>query len=283
MRGNRLTLVLCLGLLLAGCGSAPQQTDAETRRDRLLDLNDRARRAVGTGELRRAAAYYREAVRLAESIEDFRAIAINSLNLAATLHALDEVELAHRALDRVLAAPARFDEALVAEAAGRKALLALQAGELDVAEQWLGRAEAGCRLPACRSQTALLTLRGHLQLERGSAAEARTIFARSLAASRAEGNREEEANSLRLDGRAATRAGEHGQAEAQLKQALEIDKALALPRKISQDLLALAELELARGAGAAARDYGQRALDVARASGSRSQQEAARGLLERVP
>jgi tetratricopeptide (TPR) repeat protein len=281
MRVASAILVLCG--FLAACGSAPPQSGIDARRERLTELNDSGQRAVARGDLRRAAAHYTEALRLAEAIEDFRSTAINALNLAATWQALDEIELCHRALDKVLAFPARFEQRFVSEAAGRKALLAVQAGQLDAAQDWLNRAEGDCQAPACGIHTALLNVRGQLLLERGATGDARAAFAQARAASQAEGNREEEANALRLDGRAATRSGEHAQAMALLGQALEIDKQLALPRKIAQDLLALAEAELARGARAAARDYAQRAYDVSRAAGSRLQQNAAQRLLEATP
>jgi tetratricopeptide (TPR) repeat protein len=278
-----MALAVCLAHGLAACGSAPPaQSDVGVRREQLVDLNDRAQRAVGRGELRRAAALYREALRVAESFEDFRSIGVNALNLAAVHQALDEPEPAQRALERVLVAPARFDSTVVAEAAGRKSSLALQAGDLDVAEQWLGRAEKECRQPQCRIQTALLNLRAQLMLERGGADEARGMAAKALAASRAEGNREEEANALRLDGRAASRQGDPNQGVALLTRALEIDKQLTLPRKIALDLLALAESELARGMRESARDYARRALDVSRASGNRQQQNAAAQMLEKL-
>jgi len=283
MRAACLVLVVCLAHGLAACGSVPPaQTDADARREQIVELNDRARAAVGKGELRRAAGLYREALRLAESIEDFRAVGLNSLNLAAVHQALGEPEPAHRALDRLLAAPARFDPSVVAQAAGRKSSLALQARQLGPAEEWLARAESGCRPPACRIQTALLNLRGQLMLERGAAGEARGVLARALAASRTERDREEEANALRIDGRAAAALGEHGQAVTSLNQALAIDKQLALPYKIGLDLLALAEIEAARGQRDAARDYAQRALDVSRAAGNRQQQDAAMKLLGRA-
>ena len=278
-----MVLAACLTQGLAACGSAPlAQSDVEVRRERLVELNDRAQRAAGRGELRRASVLYREALRVAESFEDFRSIGVNALNLAAVYQALDEPEPAHRALDRVLAAPARFDAAVIAEAAGRKSSLALQAGDLGVAEQWLGRAEKECRLPQCRIQSALLNLRAQLALERDGAGEARGLAAKALAASRAEGNREEEANALRIDGRAASRQGDPSQAVALLTRALEIDKQLTLPRKIALDLLALAEIELARGMRDLARDYAQRALDVSRAAGNRQQQNAATQMLEKL-
>src|SRR5262245_28680860 len=274
LRATRLAL-LCLALGLAACGSAPPQSDADLRRDRMVELNDRARAAVGRGELRRAVVYYREAMRLAESIEDFRAIGLNSLNLAAVHQALGELEPAQLALERVLSTPARFDAAVIGEAEGRKSYLALQSRQFDAAEEWLQRAEKSCRPPGCRRDTALVSLRALITLERGSAGEARKLAARALTASRSEGNREEEANALRIDGRAAAAMGERAAAMAALNQALAIDKQLALPYKIGLDLLALAEAELAGGERAAARDYAQRALDVSRATGNRQQQDAA--------
>lgn len=283
MRAACIALLLCLAHGLAACGSAPPaQSDADTRRERLVDLNDRAQRAVARGDLRRAAALYREALRVAESFEDFRSIGVNALNLAAVHQALGEPEAAHHALERVLAAPARFEEPLVAQAAGLKASLALQARELGAAEDWLKRAEGECKPPACRIQTALLILRAQLALERGAAGESRSQAARALAASQAENSREEEANALRVDGRAAAAQGGHAEAVALLNQALAIDKQLALPYKIGLDLMALAETELMRGERQPARDYAQRALDVSRAAGNRPQQEAAARLLERA-
>ena len=275
--------ILIVSVALGACGTVPPQSHADARRERVVNLNDSGQRAVARGELRRAAAHYAEALRLAETIEDFRAVAVNALNLAATWQALNELELCHRALDKVLAAPARFEPRFVTEAEGRKALLALQAGRLDTAGEWLARAESGCHAPDCRIQVALLNLRGQLMLEQGAGIEARAAFARALAASRSEGNREEEANALRLDGRAAARTGEHAEAAGLLNQALEIDKQLALPDKIAQDLLALAETELARGQLAAARDYAQRAYDVSRAAGNQRQQDAAKRVVERMP
>jgi tetratricopeptide (TPR) repeat protein len=278
----RAALMLCLAVGIAACGSAPPQSDADLRRERMIELNDRARAAVGRGELRRAVVYYREALRIAESIEDFRTIGLNTLNLAAVYQALGELEPAHRALERLLAAPARFDSAVIGEAEGRTSYLALQAGQLDIAEQWLLRSEKNCQAPGCRRDTALVSLRALLTLERGAPGEARKLAARALAASRAQGNREEEANALRIDGRAAAAMGELVAARAVLDQALNIDKQLALPHKIGLDLLALAEAELAGGRREAASDYARRALDVSRAIGNRQQQEAALKLLERT-
>jgi uncharacterized membrane protein (DUF2068 family) len=78
------------------------------------------------------------------------------------------------------------------------------------------------------------------------------------------------------------RSGDPAAAVERLERALDIDKNLALPQKVAQDLLALSEVELARGNGTAAGDYAKRALDVSRASGNKPQQDAAARLLERA-
>jgi tetratricopeptide (TPR) repeat protein len=277
------SILILASLMVAGCGSAPPpKTDAELRRERQIEQNDNGRRAASRGDLKRAAVYYGEALRLAEEMEDFHGVAVNALNLAAVLQALGEVEPARHVLEKISGAPGRFESRFIADAAGRQAQLALQEGKLDLAEQWLAKAESACQPPACVSRTALLNLRGQLHLAHGSAGEARATAAQALAASRAEGNRDEEANALRLDGRAATRSGDYAAAAVRLEGALEIDRSLASPQKIAQDLLALAEVEFGRGNGSAARDYAQRAFDVSRASGNWPQQAEAARLLERA-
>jgi tetratricopeptide (TPR) repeat protein len=283
MRATSVALLLCVAHALAACGSAPPAPSAaEARRERLVDLNDRAQHAVALGDLRRAAVFYQEALRIAESFEDFHSIGVNALNLAAVRQALGEPDAAHRALERVLVAPARFEGAQLAQAAGLKTSLALQARDLSAAENWLKRADDECRPPACRIQAALLVLRAHLVLEHGAAGDSRMLASQALTASRSEGNREEEANALRIDGRGAAAQGGHAQAVALLEQALAIDKQLTLPYKIGLDLIALAETELLRGERETARDYAQRALDVSRAAGNRQQQAAAASILERL-
>jgi tetratricopeptide (TPR) repeat protein len=277
-----LVALLAGGVLGAGGCASPPPTGTETERERLVEANARAARAVERGDLPRAATLYRQALRVAESLEDFRGIAINALNLAATCQALDDAVCARGALDRILRVPAHFEPRWISEAAGRETQIALREGRLDAAGASLDRAERACAAPACRNGTALVNLRAEILLERGDAGEAQTVAARSLAASRAEGNREEEANALRLAGRAASQAGEHERALAQLAEALALDKQLALPRKIALDLIALAEAELARGDRDAAGDYALRALSVSRATGSRLLVQRSEQLVERA-
>ena len=277
-------VMLAASLALAACGSVPQpQSHTDIWRERQADLGERAQRAIVRGDVARAAGYYREALRIAEATEDFGGIGVYALNLAATYQALDEAALAQGALDKVLGSPSRFERDQVIEAAGRRSLLALQARELAAAHEWLQRAERDCAAPTCKAEVALTNVRGQLLLESGDAAQARAILVRALAGAKAEGHREEEANALRVDARAAARLGQHDEALALLDRALALDKDLGLPRKISLDLIALAEVELSRGERTAARDYARRALAVSLAAGNKRQQDEARRLLESPP
>ncbi|HET7198934.1 MAG TPA: tetratricopeptide repeat protein, partial [Burkholderiales bacterium] len=74
---------------------------------------------------------------------------------------------------------------------------------------------------------------------------------------------------LRLLGRARLAAGDAAAARASLEQALEIDRALAEPRKILADLNELSRAAARAGDKDAARDYGERARAVQTGLGTR--------------
>jgi tetratricopeptide (TPR) repeat protein len=89
---------------------------------------------------------------------------------------------------------------------------------------------------------------------------------RALAANRSGADREETANSLRLLGASLIERNVAEKAEAPLREALDIDKDLALSPRILRDLMLLGRAAQARGDAAAARGYFARALAVARAA-----------------
>jgi tetratricopeptide (TPR) repeat protein len=88
---------------------------------------------------------------------------------------------------------------------------------------------------------------------------------RGLAANRARGDRDEVANSLRLLGGSFLETNFPEKADASVREALEIDKDLALPQRILRDLILLGRAAQARGDAAQARAYLARALGVASA------------------
>ena len=99
----------------------------------------------------------------------------------------------------------------------------------------------------------------------------------ALATQLAQGN--EQANALRLLGRARGQAGQHAQAAADLAQALAIDQRLGLPERVALDLQFAGEVELQRRQPAAAREFFERALVVYQTIGAGRAADALRARL----
>ncbi|MFZ2649032.1 MAG: hypothetical protein WA210_02900, partial [Burkholderiaceae bacterium] len=97
------------------------------------------------------------------------------------------------------------------------------------------------------------------------------------------GDEAEQANALRLLGRASTKAGKTEEAAQALSRALQIDRELGLPERIALDLMHSGENEERRGQAAAAREFYERALQVSLAAGLPTLVDALRALLEKNP
>jgi tetratricopeptide (TPR) repeat protein len=91
---------------------------------------------------------------------------------------------------------------------------------------------------------------------------------RALGFNRASGDGEEEANSLRLLAEAKAAVGLYDEALALYEEALSVDKALGLSRKIALDLMGAGAALLDKGDPAGAKRYFERALSVSEAGGA---------------
>ena len=265
-------------LLACGCaGTAPPPNATERQAN---TLNQRAERAFGQGEYRRAAALYEQALRLDAAVENTEGMAANALSLARTWQAAGDAAAAHRALDTVLAeGPLQFAQPHRAEAQARKAQLYLDAGDTANALRWSHEALASCA--ACPALPAIQALRGRVALAAADYASALEWGGRALATAGAgTGSGEarqmhERANALRLIGEARIGRGEHQAALAPLEQALELDRSLGLPGRICADLMALGQLQLKLGNRSRALDYFTRAKNVSAAAGDEAGARAA--------
>jgi tetratricopeptide (TPR) repeat protein len=152
------------------------------------------------------------------------------------------------------------------QAAARKALLYLDSGAHGTAMRWADRAQAGCPEP-CSLTPAMTNVRAYIALERGDFQRAAGMAARAAELAAAAGLTAEQANSLRLQGRAETRLGNTTPAAEVLARALQIDRELGLPERIALDLMHSGENEERRGQMAAAREFYERALQVSVAAG----------------
>jgi tetratricopeptide (TPR) repeat protein len=88
-------------------------------------------------------------------------------------------------------------------------------------------------------------LQARLTLEKGDARRALDLAETALSRFRTHENQQEVANLLRVQGDARLALGDFSSARRALEEALNIDKALALPAKIALDLASLARAALA--------------------------------------
>lgn len=266
--------------LLAACVAQPPAVAPPSGEIAVLEANRKADVYLRGGDLEGAARQYREAIRLARSVEDAEGIAANAINLSIVYQRLGRPEDARASL-AVLLERGRlgFSAERMAQAALRRSVLDMEERRLASAGEWLERAAAYCGR-GCSVAAAIQNVRGQLALEAGRPDQAAASARAALGASRASGDRAETANSLRLLGAAATRAGDAGAAIGYLGEALAIDRELAAPRKIYLDLIALGRANALRGDRAAARSFYERASAVSEADRDAEGAAQARALIE---
>src|SRR5499427_1940741 len=266
--------------LLAGCVAPPQGTPPPAGEAAMIEANRRADAYLRSGDLEGAARQYREAVRVARSVEDAEGIATNAINLSIVYQRLGRPDDARASLaflfDRSQLA---FSPEHLAQAALRRSVIDLEDRRTADAQAWLERANTYCGR-GCSVTAAIQNVRGQLALEAGRPDQAAAAARTALAASRAAGDRAETANALRLLGGVALRAGDAAAATGYLQEALAIDKDLANPRKIYLDLIALGRASALKGDRTAARSFYERARTVSEADRDAAGAARASALIE---
>ncbi len=251
--------------LLAACSSPPPRAPSAAQASAQAH-NLTGARALRRGDLNAALAAYGDALAASDSVEDFEGSATALLNLALVHARLGQLDAAHARVDRILTAPQRYSDAQRGQAATRKAMLYVDAKSYGMALQWADQARGVCGDP-CPLAATLANLRAFVALDRGESERAIGQAARAAELAAALGQPAEHANALRLLGRANTRIGKTEDAAQALAQALRIDRELGLPERIALDLMHAGENEERRAQPAAARDFYERALNVAQAAG----------------
>ncbi len=257
------TLLACA--VLASCSSPPPRPPSAAQASAQAHQQTGAR-ALKRGDLNAALAAYGDALAASDSVEDFDGSATALLNLALVHARLGQLDAAHARVDRILAAPQRYSDAQRGQAATRKAMLYLDTKSYGMALQWADQARGVCSDPCALAPT-LANLRAFVALDRGEIERAVGQATRSAELAASLGQQAEHANALRLLGRAHTKAGRTEEAASALARALQIDHELGLPERIALDLMHSGENEERRSQTAAARDFYERALNVAGAAG----------------
>jgi tetratricopeptide (TPR) repeat protein len=266
-------------LLLAACAAPPPAASPAGGEAAVIEANRRADVYLRNGDLEGAARQYREALRVARSVEDAEGIAANAINLSIVYQRLGRPDDARASLALVLdRSQLAFSSDRLAQAALRRSVLDMEDKRSVEAGQWLERAAAYCGR-GCSVSPAIQNVRGQLAMEAGRPEQAAAAAKAALSASRAAGDLAETANALRLLGGVALRSGDAA-AAGYLQEALAIDKELASPRKIYLDLVALGRASALKGDRSAARTYYERARAVSEADRDAEGAAKARALIE---
>jgi len=265
---------------LGACVAPPPASPPSSGGAAVIEANRRADAYLRAGDLEGAARQYREAVRLARSVEDAEGIAANAINLSIVYQRLGRPDDARASLAPLFErGQLGFSSERMAQAALRRSVLDLEDRRFAGAGEWLERAAGYCGR-GCAVSAAIQNVRGQLALEAGRLDQAAASAKTALAASRASGDPAEAANALRLLGAVAIRNGDAGAASAYLGEALAIDRELAAPRKIYLDLIALGRASALRGDRAAARSFYERARAVSEADRDTDGAAQARALIQ---
>lgn len=251
-------------LVLGGCASPPPPAPPVSQ-SRLAETEARAAAMVRAGEHAAAARYYDEALRIAVSIESPDAIAENAINLSIVSQWLGRDADARTALASVLDdRRAVFPQRRILQAELRRAIVELAARNTTAAAAWASRAGERCA-GSCEHAATILNVQAQIAFDSREHAQAARLAQQAADRARSRSDRVEAANALRTLGRARLALGDAALAVVSLKEALDIDRELADPRKILADLTDLARASRAAGNRLAADEYGERALAVGRA------------------
>lgn len=278
---RKYSLVLILASL-AFSGCATHAPAPAARRVQAIEANHRGTALFQRGDYAGAVGQYRRALEIERSIEHEDGVAANLINLSIAYQRLGEREAARAAVAEILDRPLlAFPPRRIAEAALRDAILKVDAGDAEGAGRSLERARAACAAP-CALNGKLFNMDAQLAFSRHDYAAARDSATRALAANRERADREEAANSLRLLGAVSLEDGTAPAGEPALREALDIDKDLALPPRILRDLILLGRAALARTDADQARSYFGRALSVAQAMRDQNAIAEITSLMQRV-
>lgn len=275
------TLAACA--LLAACAQQPPAKPIPAREAAAIDANRRAETYFRRGDFESAARLYREALRVARSLEDTDGIAANAINLSIAYQRLGKPAEARASLAPVLdQSTLGFTSARLAQAALRRSIMDIDERRFASAAEWAEQASNHCGQQGCALSSAIYSVKGQLALEAGNTDVAAANAQAALQASRNAGDRIETANALRLLGNAAIRAGDAKTALAPLGEALAIDRELALPHKIYLDLVSLGRASALGGERDTAQIYYERAIAVSDADRDAKGAAAARALIEEL-
>lgn len=214
--------------------------------------------AESKGRFKVAESEFQEAYRLYGSVEDYRGMVTALINSSRLYRRLNDV----RKVEGVVSQAAKLVQevpALDGEVSFERCKLAQMKGDTAVALAW---AERGVKTSGEADAARMLNLLAAVQLQVGDLPGGAATAERALKSAVRQSDRREEANARRILGEIAIRQGRQSDASSLLEAALALDKELALPGRVGDDLAVLSNLAVARNEINGAIEYLQRSIDV---------------------
>lgn len=262
---TRTAAFLLATILLSGCAAVPKR--AAPAMEQGASHNLKGIHAEEQKIFKVAEAEFAEAYRLYSSVENYHGMVTALVNSSRLYRRTGRLQQAETVTERAVELGGNTPE-LASEVWFEKAKLLLLQNRNDEAALWC---EKAVKAAPESEQPRMLNLSSEIYRNKGQRAWAGQFAEKALQLSRKSGDRQEEANALRNLGGLELIEKRPGVAVDQFKTALEIDKELALSRKISADLRALSQSFAAQGDTRAAAAYLQRAVDAELADGDRKQ------------
>jgi tetratricopeptide (TPR) repeat protein len=228
-----------------------------------LRHNERGVRAEARGRPDEALAEFGEALRCYRSVEDREGVAAELINISRTCRLRGNLGAAREFLAQAGEADL-LPQHLAAELLFERAKLALAEGDPTTADRYVLKLRAlqGEAAPAMTHNLA-----GMILLRLGKPQDALREATIALRLAQGAGHRVEEANAYRLLAGCHAAVGNRQQAEEAYARALALDRELANPRKIADDLRGLGEIAARYGDSDQAIAFFRRACTVSSNAG----------------
>lgn len=264
--------------LLVGCGSIEKAPPiiGEAR-----EFSRHGRDAFREGKIDQAYEAYGKALELQRSIDDSAGIVRTLVNLAVISKAAGrnaDASIFLAAIDRYIGTldastgvspdDEELNEAL-AEASWMRAYLYADAGRIGAAWAEIQNGKSRPGAATGKSAGRFANLEARLHLDSGDPASALTAAQRALRLNKSNNDDAETADSLRFIARSFSQTGNAVRAYDSFAKALELDRQLGRPAKVTDDLLGMAHAAKNAGQPENARACAERALTSARAAGDK--------------
>jgi tetratricopeptide (TPR) repeat protein len=205
-----------------------------------------------------AEAEFTEAYRLYSAVENYRGMVTALVNRSRLYRVQNDIAGTEKVLEQAVALMPHAPE-LEAEICFEMTKLALLKGDRDAAVYW---SEKGVNKAANIDRARMLNLLAGSYFLQAEYVKAKETAESALKEGRLSADRREEANSLRLLGNIAFEEKRLHESQEGFAAALIIDKALALPGRISDDLRGLARTKAATGNLSSAADNYRRSASI---------------------